>query len=88
MLYVYNNIFGVCGTGRTSEKITLKNGKEAQIGYYDGSKIWSDISFGIKNIAIINYGLQESEANEVKEFVKTVDIEDFSQRRMDGRGSI
>ena len=74
MLYVYNNIFGVCGTGRTSAKITLNNGKEAEIGYYDGSKIWSDISFGIKNVAIINYGLQESEANEVKKFVKTVDI--------------
>ena len=44
VLYFYNNTFGVCGTGRSSEKITLDNGKEALIGYYDKNTNWSDIS--------------------------------------------
>ena len=38
-------MFGVCGTGRTSEQINLDNGTKATIGYYDGSDIWQDISF-------------------------------------------
>ncbi len=37
-LYFYHNVFAVCGTGLTSEKITLNNGKEANIGYYDGNE--------------------------------------------------
>ena len=45
MLYFYNNQFGVCGTGRTAKNITLNNGEEAIIGYYDGNKDWNDISF-------------------------------------------
>ena len=44
-LYFYNNSFGVCGTGRSSEKITLNNGQEATIGYYDKNTNWNDISF-------------------------------------------
>ena len=32
VLYFYNNQFGVCGTGRTAENITLNNGKQATIG--------------------------------------------------------
>lgn len=76
VLYLYNNPFGVCGTARTEEDITLNNGKEATIGYYDGSKIWSDISFynTNKNIAVINYNLTESEAQEVIEIIKTISI--------------
>ena len=76
VLYLYNNPFGVCGTARTVEDITLNNGKEATIGYYDGSKIWSDISFynTNKNIAVINYNLTESESQEVIEIIKTISI--------------
>ena len=37
VLYFYNNPFGVCGTGRTDEKILLNNGTEAVVGYYDNS---------------------------------------------------
>ena len=36
--YFYNNQFGVCGTGRTAENITLNNGQQATIGYYDENK--------------------------------------------------
>lgn len=76
MLYFYNNPFGVCGTGRTSEKITLNNGEEAIIGYYDGNKNWSDISFYNmnKNIAVMNCGLINDEANEAIEFIKTIKV--------------
>lgn len=76
MLYFYNNQFGVCGTGRTSENITLNNGKDATIGYYDGNKNWSDISFYNinKNIAVLNYGLINAESDEVIEFIKTINI--------------
>ena len=76
MLYFYNNPFGVCGTGRTSKNISLNNGKEATIGYYDGNKNWSDISFYNinKNIAVMNYGLINEEADEAIQFIKTINI--------------
>lgn len=76
MLYFYNNQFGVCGTGRTSEKVNLNNGEEAIIGYYDGEKSWCDISFYNmnKNIAVMNYGLIDYDANEVIEFIKTINV--------------
>lgn len=76
MLYFYNNQFGVCGTGRTSKNISLNNGKEATIGYYDGNKNWSDISFYNmnKNVALMNYGLINADAEEVTEFIKTINI--------------
>ena len=76
VLYLYHDLFGVCGTARTEEDITLNNGKEATIGYYDGSKIWSDISFynTNKSIAVINYNLTESESQEVIELIKTINI--------------
>lgn len=76
MLYYYNNLFGVCGTERTSENITLNNGKEAIVGYYEGSEKWNDISFYSmnRNIAIINYKLINTEADELIEFIKTINI--------------
>lgn len=76
MLYFYNNQFGVCGTERTSKNITLNNGKEAIVGYYEGSKKWNDISFYSmnRNIAVINYKLINTEADELIEFIKTINI--------------
>ena len=76
VIYFYNNPFGVCGTGRTSTKITLNNGKEATIGYYDRNKNWSDISFYNMNkyIAVMNYGLIDDDAKEVIDFIKTINI--------------
>lgn len=76
VLYFYNNPFGVCGTGRTSEKIYLNNGTEAVVGYYDNNENWSDVSFYKlnHNIALINYGLEGAEAKEVLDFIKTINI--------------
>ena len=76
MLYFYNNPFGVCGTGRTSKNIILNNGKEANVGYYDGNKNWADISFynTNKNIAVMNYGLIDEDADEAIQFIKTINI--------------
>ncbi len=76
VLYFYNNPFGVCGTGRTTEKIYLNNGTEAVVGYYDNSENWSDVSFYKlnHNIALINCGLEGAEAQEVLEFIKTINI--------------
>lgn len=82
VLYFYNNSFGVCGTGRSSEKITLNNGQEATVGYYDKSTNWNDISFYNYNkyIAVMNYGLINDEAKEVIEFIKTINIvEDYNE---------
>lgn len=75
-LYLYNNQFGVCGTGRTSKNIILNNGKEATIGYYDGNENWADISFYNinKNIAVVNYGLIDEDADEAIQFIKTINI--------------
>lgn len=76
VLYFYNSPFGVCGTGRTSEKIYLNNGTEAVVGYYDNNENWSDVSFYKlnHNIALINCGLEGTEAKEVLEFIKTINI--------------
>ncbi len=76
MLYFYNEPFGVCGTGRTSQNIILNNGKEATIGYYDGNKNWADISFydTNRNIAFMNYGLINEDADEAIQFIKTINI--------------
>ena len=76
ILYFYNSFFGVCGTLRTSKNITLDNGVQAVVGYYGGSAEWSDISFYElnPNIAIINYELESDEAEEVLDFVKTINI--------------
>ena len=76
VLYFYNNPFGVCGTGRTDEKIHLNNGTEVVVGYYDNNENWSDVSFYKlnHNIALINYGLEGAEAKEVLDFIKTINI--------------
>lgn len=76
MLYFYNDKFGICGTGRTSENIILNNGNQATIGYYDGDKNWSDISFfnTYEYIVVLNCGLEENIAKEVIEFIKTINI--------------
>ena len=64
MLYFYNNQFGVCGTGRTTEKLILNNNQEASIGYYDNDKVLQDISFNInKNIALVNNVLDKTETD-------------------------
>lgn len=70
------NPFAVCGTGRTSKDITLDNGKTATIGYYDNNKNWTDISFYEMNkyIYVLNCGLIDSDANEVIDFIKTLNI--------------
>ena len=76
MLYFYNDPFGVCGTGRTSKNIILNNGKEATVGYYGENKNWADISFydTNKNIAVMNYGLIDEDADEAIQFIKTINI--------------
>lgn len=75
-LYFYNSMFAVCGTGLTSEKITLNNGKEANVGYYDGNTEWNFISFYElnRNIAFLNNGLNSSEAKELLDIAKTINI--------------
>lgn len=85
VLYYYQQMFGVCGTGRTSEKIDLENGNKATIGYYDGSDIWEDISFYETNkyIAIINYGLDKVESEEIIDFVKTINIKENNNKNED-----
>lgn len=40
----YQDTFGVCGTGLKEEKWKIA-GVEANVGYYDGSEIWSFIAF-------------------------------------------
>lgn len=76
VLYFYHQMFGVCGTGRTSEQINLDNGNKATVGYFDGNDIWQDISFYEVNkyIAILNHGLDKKESEEFINFVKTVNI--------------
>ena len=45
-------------------------------GYYDENKNWTDISFYNinKNIAVMNYGLVNEDADEAIQFIKTINI--------------
>ena len=81
ILYVRNSPFGICGTGLVTKKIKLNNGENATADYYDGSKTWSFISLSKSNIIILlcNNGLEELEANEVLDFVKTINIDVYEK---------
>ena len=48
----YSDAFGVCGTG-LEEKHETVAGADANIGYYDGSKIWSYVVFRGDNEKIV-----------------------------------
>lgn len=48
----YSDAFGVCGTG-LEEKHETVAGADANIGYYDGSKIWSYVVFRGDNEIIV-----------------------------------
>ena len=81
ILYVRNSPFGICGTGLVTKEIKLNNGENATADYYDGSKTWSFISLSKSNIIILlcNNGLEELEANEVLDFVKTINIDVYEK---------
>lgn len=46
VLEKYEGGFGVCGTGLEERELALESGGTALVGYYDGSTVWSFISFG------------------------------------------
>ena len=78
LLNVYEDSYSVCGTGRTEDTFTLNNNQEATIGYYYNNTIWSDISLKdyASKVAIINYSLNENDAKEILEFIKTLEIKE------------
>lgn len=51
---VYDNSFGVCGTGLTSAKVQI-GGYTCTMGTYDGNEMWSFINYDLEHIAI-NHG--------------------------------
>lgn len=75
-LNVFNEIFTVCGTGLTQKNIKLNNEENASVGYYDNFKEWTFISFPKpnNNIAFLNENLENIEASEALNFVKTINI--------------
>ncbi len=72
-LYYRDSPALVCGTGRTSKDVQLKNNEIAIMGYYDGKKQWDDIIFpdNYPNIIFINENLEDEEAIEI---LKTITI--------------
>lgn len=50
----YSSFFGVCGTGLETQELTL-GGDKADVGYYDGSKIWDYVCYKGKNEGIVAY---------------------------------
>ena len=78
-LYIYNQgKFGLCGTGRTVNSIILDNGNKVEIGYYDNQDVkWSDIILSEFNIVFLNHGLDDDEAVEFLDLVKTVNIKNI-----------
>ena len=53
-LQYYPGLFAVCGTGLEEKEVTFDNGLTGRIGFYDGSEVWSFISFypELQNIAL------------------------------------
>ncbi len=76
-IYYYTRNLGVCGTGLSHEIITLNDGSEAEVGYYDGNKNWSFVSFFNIDLKLsaMNNGLTDEEAQEALEIMKTVQFE-------------
>ena len=64
--------FGVCGTGLTERQVTLANGVDARLGYYDGSPVWYFALFqGLAgSYAALNCGLTEEEASQALSILK------------------
>jgi hypothetical protein len=56
----YQPWFGVCGTGLEEEETTLA-GDQAQIGYYDGSRVWDFVCFGGVNEGIVATATQNED---------------------------
>lgn len=56
----YQTSFGVCGTGLEEEETTLA-GDQAQIGYYDGSKVWDFVCFRGVNEGVIAVAIQNED---------------------------
>lgn len=50
----YSSFFGVCGTGLETQELTL-GGDKADVGYYDGSKIWDYVCYKGKNEGVVAY---------------------------------
>jgi hypothetical protein len=72
----YHTSFGVCGTGLEEEETTLA-GYSARIGYYDGSKVWSFVTFGgahegIVALSIENEEWEQKEQDEVLSILDTL----------------
>jgi hypothetical protein len=59
----YQPSFGVCGTGLEEEETTLA-GDQAQIGYYDGSKVWDFVCFRGVNEGVIAVAIQNEDWSE------------------------
>ena len=78
-LYIYNQgKFGLCGTGRTVNSIILDNGNKVEIGYYDNQDVnWSDIFLSEFNVVFLNHGLDDDEAVEFLDLVKTVNVKNI-----------
>lgn len=78
VLYQYNQMMGVCGTGRSDKEITLNNGDIKTIGYYDCQNNWSDVFLSDNGndiyLAFLNYGLIGKEADEMLDIIKTINI--------------
>ena len=66
---------GVCGTFLTTEKLSLNNGKEATVGYYDGGTNWSFINIASENLFSWNSGLTEEQSKIGIEIMKSISYE-------------
>jgi hypothetical protein len=78
----YNSSFGVCGTGLEEVETTLA-GETANIGYYDGKKVWEFVTFDGANEGIVAVASQ-NEKWEQKEIDEALTILDTLVYRPEG----
>jgi len=78
----YPHLFGVCGTGLEEKKLTVSNGVEATVGYYDGNPDWSFVSFRAlsESCAAENHGLSGADAEAALGILSTVSLTPFEMR--------
>lgn len=77
VVYSEKQRLGVCGTGLTTKEIETNHQNKASVGYFDNHTAWDYIAYQIEGVNLVAYNekLEEKEAIEALEILKTLQFE-------------
>ncbi|MBQ7688952.1 MAG: hypothetical protein IJT27_07015 [Clostridia bacterium] len=69
----YSDFFGVCGTELRTEELTLNDGSNASVGYYDGKTDWDYVWFkdAPQAYSAVNHGLSGDKLQQALKILRT-----------------